>query len=202
MSNQSGPQTNDGWETVAPRRKPRKAEVVNRPIKSSDTFVIMLVGLPGSGKSSFATTLSTGDPERFVRICQDLLKTRKKCESTCRRALRDGKIAVIDRCNFDDTQRENFTSIAAEYNVPVDCVVFNYSVETCVLRCESRSNHETIESHMARGVVKKMASMFKPPSITDIYRSLSEVTHYREADAIASNYLQRRYIDQSEKQTA
>merc|ERR1740139_527170 len=100
--------------------------------------MLLLVGLPGSGKSTFAEKLQSAKPERYFRVNQDALKTRKKCESACRRALQEGKVPIIDQCNFDAQQRQYFLDIASLHSsegmgeetggVPVECVVFDCSV--------------------------------------------------------------------------
>ena len=41
--------------------------------------VLVLVGLPGAGKSTLFAALQAGCPGRYVRVCQDVLKTRPKC---------------------------------------------------------------------------------------------------------------------------
>ena len=69
-------------------------------------FVLVLVGIPGSGKSHFASRLEGAMPHKFVRVNQDSLKTRKKCEDLCRRTLSQGKVAIVDRTNFDFSQRK------------------------------------------------------------------------------------------------
>ena len=51
-----------------------------------------------------------------------------------------GKCPVVDRCNFDERQRQHFIDIASKFGVPVD----NENTEDCIIRCEERSYHETI----------------------------------------------------------
>ena len=71
---------NDDWEAVPTRRvkKPKKEDNSPPPprqrqsAKASSPFVLVLVGLPGSGKSNFASRLETADP-RFVRVNQDVV---------------------------------------------------------------------------------------------------------------------------------
>ena len=79
-------------------------------------FVLILVGLPGSGKSHFASRLEEKSA-RFVRINQDVLGDRPACEKLARSVLADGKIAVIDRCNFDVKQKKKWVHIANEKGV-------------------------------------------------------------------------------------
>mmetsp|Transcript_7784 Transcript_7784/g.11423 ORF Transcript_7784/g.11423 Transcript_7784/m.11423 type:complete len:215 (+) Transcript_7784:83-727(+) len=187
----------DGWETV-PSKRSRKKKPPQRPpvpVPSNNAFnpfMIMLVGIPGSGKSFFSQTLVNANPAKYERICQDVLKSRQRCEIACRKALRTGKTVIIDRCNFDRDQRDTFMSIAHEFNVMVDCVVFRYRKEACIVRCEERNHHETIQPRDARSVVSRMDQMFRPPrrgGSGENFRSLCEVTSYDEANGIASRYL-------------
>ena len=140
--------------------------------------MILLVGIPGSGKSTFAKMLTKLQPSKYVRINQDELGNRRECERLCRNALARGKVPIIDRCNFDLSQRRHFLSIAIEARVPVDCVVFCYPADVCVARCLDRQGHETITRSNAAGVVRRMERQFSPPvpnSQQESYRSLKIV---------------------------
>ncbi|KAL7468296.1 hypothetical protein ACHAXS_008517, partial [Conticribra weissflogii] len=133
------------------------------PHSPSKPFVLVLVGLPGSGKSTFSIKLENAMPWKYTRVNQDKLGNRKACEQLTRDVLSMGKVAVIDRSNFDAQQRQNWSGIAKEAGVPCDCVVFSFQKDVCVRRCEQRRNHETVKAHMAREVVNRMASQFRPP---------------------------------------
>jgi len=62
--------------------------------------VIILTGLIGSGKSTFALALQKHYPN-FVRCNQDDLGDRRAVESKVRQALSQGKSVCVDRTNFD-----------------------------------------------------------------------------------------------------
>jgi ABC-type glutathione transport system ATPase component len=88
--------------------------------------VLVLVGAPGSGKSTIATMLQ---PD-FHRISQDVsasrhpwlssstsrskqvLGSRPKCLTAAEAAMLKGCCVVIDRCNFDPEQRSTWVSCA------------------------------------------------------------------------------------------
>ena len=121
--------SDDGWNDVPSRQNKKKMKSPLPDVEPCTPSIMMLCGIPGSGKSKFAEMLISVNPLKFERISQDVLGTRNKCERACKAALRNGKIAIIDRCNFNAQQRLHFTSIAVEFNVPVDCIVFQYSRE-------------------------------------------------------------------------
>jgi predicted kinase len=127
-------------------------------------FLLLLVGLPGAGKSTFAKEMVALMPDKYVRVNQDELKTRQKCENLARRTIDEGKCPVVDRCNFDAKQREKFIKIAVESKIGVECVVFQVSADECVRRCRSRNDHPTVHSSEAKAVVKEIARHYAPPS--------------------------------------
>lgn len=150
--------------------------------------MLMLVGIPGSGKSTFAKSLESAAPQRFVRINQDALGNRKRCEQVTRQTLASQKICVIDRCNFNPAQRRYFLDIAREFCVPVDCISLELPKEECVRRCESRPNHETIQRGEERQVVNKMMSMFEAPHMSEGFRRVQRVSREEHVNELMVEY--------------
>ena len=126
-------------------------------------FMLILIGIPGSGKSTFANLLVTQKPWMYVRVSQDVLGSSSACLQLARSTILDGKCPVIDRCNFDTKQRAKFLKLASINNLPVDCVVFRFPSELCISRCQDRSDHETLTPEMAPRIVKIMEKQFSPP---------------------------------------
>jgi predicted kinase len=160
------------WQAV-PSRNSQKQR--NRQVPDNPPFMLLLVGVPGSGKSHFASQLEQAMPYKYVRVNQDTLGNRKRCEEKTRRVLARGKSPIIDRCNFDESQRSCFLDIARHYNVPVDCVVFDIPKDECIRRCENRRNHETISPGNARKVVECMVRQFSAP--VEKFRTLTQVSN-------------------------
>eukprot|EP00585_Thalassiosira_rotula_P007483 CAMPEP_0196143058 /NCGR_PEP_ID=MMETSP0910-20130528/12594_1 /TAXON_ID=49265 /ORGANISM="Thalassiosira rotula, Strain GSO102" /LENGTH=213 /DNA_ID=CAMNT_0041404451 /DNA_START=160 /DNA_END=801 /DNA_ORIENTATION=- len=167
-------------------------------------FVLILVGIPGSGKSHFASRLESSMPGTFLRVNQDSLGTRRKCEALARRALAEGKVAVIDRCNFDSDQRKTWIDIAEKGSVHCDCIVFDFEKDICVTRCQKRRGHETVHPSKAAGVVSMMARQFRPPvpcgrnngghvecSGGERFRRFERVCSFNMADNLVDSYLGR-----------
>lgn len=85
--------------------------------QTSNLLLVVLVGVPGSGKSTFAHDLISGAPSEaggWARISQDVLGSRGKCIKRAEAALRAGEHLVIDRCNFDRTQRAYWLNIRSD----------------------------------------------------------------------------------------
>mmetsp|Transcript_84 Transcript_84/g.182 ORF Transcript_84/g.182 Transcript_84/m.182 type:complete len:216 (-) Transcript_84:165-812(-) len=180
----------------SPQRSPGRGGRAFQP------FVLVLVGIPGSGKSHFASRLENSMPGNFVRINQDSLGTRRKCETLARRTLAEGKVAVIDRCNFDFAQRKTWIDMAEKEKVHCECIVFQFEKDVCIARCQQRRNHETIHPSKAAGVVTFLAKQFYPPvpsvrnngghvecSGGERFHRLERVSSFNMADNLVESYL-------------
>ncbi|PVU97366.1 hypothetical protein BB561_000575 [Smittium simulii] len=77
--------------------------------------MLILVGLPGSGKTCFSTML-VKYIKSWERVNQDDVGSRSQCEAAASKFLKEGKNVVIDRCNFDEDQRKIWIKIAEAAN--------------------------------------------------------------------------------------
>jgi len=191
----------NGWETVPKANQRRRGNQRRRarknpnssawssppltveyipPTPSNENFeqcLVLLVGLPGSGKSTFSRALEQAMPYKFVRINQDELKTRRECEARAKEVLSEGKSVIIDRCNFDANQRQTWYDLASNQHngLPIICICLYVPMEECVRRCESRLNHETIRSEDARrvvGIVQRQLQFPTTRNETSLFRSM------------------------------
>lgn len=158
-------------------------------------FVLLLIGIPGSGKSYFASRLVAESNGHFVRVNQDTLGSRQRCINVAREALQavdsPGKrtSVIIDRCNFNYEQRQIWIDLANEMKVDCECIIFDYATDVCITRCQQRTNHETIHPSIAVKVVSNMAKLFRLPTSREKYKCLSRVTSFHEANVLADRYL-------------
>lgn len=75
---------------------------------STGQELLVLVGPPASGKSAIARALDSS----HIRVNQDTLKTRKKCESVAAAALAAGDSVTIDATNRDVATRSAWVQMA------------------------------------------------------------------------------------------
>ncbi|KAJ7453979.1 P-loop containing nucleoside triphosphate hydrolase protein [Mycena galericulata] len=150
--------------------------------------VLILVGLIGSGKSTFAQALEAYFPE-FRRCNQDDLGDRRQVEYVSREALRNGSSVCIDRTNFDPSQRAHWIRIAREvpgtliwvivFDTPeeVGYVPFPVTgsdyvcrVQVCAARLRTRTGHPTIhDPEAALSILERFSSQYRAPSEDEGY---------------------------------
>jgi len=123
---------------------------------------IILVGLTGSGKSTFCKKYP-----KFTRINQDELGSRQKCITALKTAISQKENIIIDRTNINKMQRNHFISILKEYpEYEINCIYFDADPELCVKRVSERENHPTITEDFSLDKIKEIVYSF--------YRSLEE----------------------------
>uniref|UniRef100_A0A669CNY3 Polynucleotide kinase 3'-phosphatase n=1 Tax=Oreochromis niloticus TaxID=8128 RepID=A0A669CNY3_ORENI len=96
-------------------------------LTSSDTEVIVAVGFPASGKSSFFHTHVI--PKGYVYVNRDTLGSWQNCVSACERALKEGRSVAIDNTNPDPESRKRYVDVAKAAGVPCRCFHFSATLE-------------------------------------------------------------------------
>lgn len=133
--------------------------------------ILMLKGLPASGKSTYAKELVAKD-HNWVRVNKDDLrammnngefsgKLEKQVVKTEREiaenALKIGKSVVIDDTNFNPTHEEFFRQLAKSYKAEFDVEFFNTPLEICMIRDNERPNG------VGETVIRRMYDQYLKP---------------------------------------
>lgn len=116
-------------------------------------MVLVLVGVQGSGKSTFSNALiaraaEQPTPRRWARVNQDSIAgkpgrgTRGACENLVKASVGAGSSAVVDRMHLTRDQRAYFVKAAREANCQAHCVVLDLPLKTCIQRAVDRTAHE------------------------------------------------------------
>ncbi|CAM6043843.1 unnamed protein product [Sphagnum compactum] len=115
---------------------------------TTDTrIMLMLVGPPGSGKSTICNKIIPNAARPWTRICQDVISkghrgTRVQCLKQAASAVSKGSSILIDRCNIDVDQRRDFLELAKERGIQAHALVLNFPSSVCIQRATLRTEHE------------------------------------------------------------
>ena len=114
--------------------------------------MVILRGLPSSGKSTYAINWVKDDPKNRIRICRDELRfmlderyyvhgvegresnVTLMQNAIIHRALHEGKDIVIDNCNLAPIAVSHLRRMARKYNAEVQTVLFEVPIAICLKR--------------------------------------------------------------------
>ncbi|KAJ1959682.1 hypothetical protein GGI12_004210 [Dipsacomyces acuminosporus] len=140
--------------------------------------MLVLVGLPGCGKSAFAKRLAIHG-KHWEHINQDETGSRSLCEQHAAKMLKEGKNVVIDRCNFDEDQRKIWVKIAEDAFAPVDALFFDVDVKVCKERVKARNGHPTgVEGKFGAEVVARFDRLLTRPTIYEGFRYIHNIASH------------------------
>jgi predicted kinase len=106
-------------------------------------YIIVLVGCPGSGKSTFSKTfIENNQNDNIVYINQDS-QGREHLEIFYD-AVKNKSNIIVDRMNFNKIQRDRYLDPAKKQGYTTHIVVIHENKATCLKRCEERKQHPTI----------------------------------------------------------
>ena len=133
--------------------------------------ILMLKGLPASGKSTYSKELVTKD-HNWVRVNKDDLRAMMnngefsgKLEKQVIRTEREiaentlklGKNVVIDDTNFNPIHEEYFRQLAKTYKAEFEVKFFDTPLEECIKRDNKRPNG------VGEAVIRKMYNQYLKP---------------------------------------
>ncbi|KAH9821509.1 hypothetical protein DFH28DRAFT_522232 [Melampsora americana] len=150
--------------------------------------MIVLCGLVGSGKSTFANALVSFDSS-FIRISQDVLGSRQECERLTKKSLREGLSVIIDRQNFDSKQRIKWIEIGEAFKLnynssfTINLIEFETSIDECSNRLNLRKDHETLKNvNEAQGILKLGLKNWVSPHSSEGYERYLKLYPVKEKD--------------------
>ncbi|XP_064159822.1 bifunctional polynucleotide phosphatase/kinase isoform X1 [Anguilla rostrata] len=106
---------------------PRLYDPADASLTSTKQEVIVAVGFPASGKSTFFHKHII--PKGYVYVNRDTLGTWQKCVAACERALKEGHSVAVDNTNPDLESRERYVDVCRKAGVSCRCFFFTATLE-------------------------------------------------------------------------
>jgi predicted kinase len=170
-------------ESAAPVASPSEADGADKataaPGRTSKGTVVLAIGLPGSGKSSWfkrhnITPLSSDmlrsllfdDPteQRFQDLIFSNLRSMLKARLIAKRPLN-----YVDATNLTPHERQSWIKLGQDYGYEVQAVFFDVPLEVCLER-----NHKR-ERVVADDVMRRMSAKLKAPTFEEGFSKITNV---------------------------
>lgn len=126
-----------GWKSAPyslpefdPRKLDSSARLYDPPsasLTSNKTEVVVAVGFPASGKSTFFHMHII--PKGYVYVNRDTLGSWQSCVAACERALKEGRSVAVDNTNPDPESRKRYLDVAKAAGVSCRCFHFSASLD-------------------------------------------------------------------------
>jgi len=133
--------------------------------------MIILVGHPGCGKSTFSQKYLV--PKGYAYVNRDTLKTPAKCLAAAESALSSGKSVVIDNTNPSKDARAPYIQAAKKRSVPVRCVHFDIP-EIVAKHMNFYRERLGISAHVPRIGYAVFNKQFQPPTKSEGFTEIIE----------------------------
>jgi predicted kinase len=155
------------------------AQPAPAPVRASKGTVVLAIGLPGSGKSSWfkrhnihplssdlLRELLFDDAEelRFQDLVFSNLRSMLKARLIARRPMN-----YVDATNLTSHDRHSWIKLAKDYGYDVQGLFFDVPVEVCMERHQRRGRV------VAEDVMRKMAGKLKPPTFEEGFSKITVV---------------------------
>jgi predicted kinase len=162
-----------------PSVPPPEAQAADRSAQAPKGYVVLAIGLPGSGKTTWfrrrGVTPLSSDLLRNI-LFDDVEEQRYQglVFSTLRSLLRARLIAkmpwnYVDATNLSAHERRQWIKMAKSFGYDVQAVFFDVPLEVCLERNRSR------DRMVSEDVMRKMAEKLKPPVFEEGFSKITVV---------------------------
>ncbi len=121
------------------------------PLSTSPEIIIMM-GYPGSGKSTIADYICTN--ENYIHVAGDIYKTSSKMRKASLEYILQSKSIVFDATHSSIKKRKEFIDLSKKYNYEVKCIHITTSLDISYKRNKSRCDEKQVPK-IAYSVYKK-----------------------------------------------
>lgn len=157
--------------TIVPVHTPE-----DTPLISDKQELVICVGYPASGKSSFVKKNLV--EKGYVYVNQDTLKTRDKCVKACKEALDAKKSVVIDNTNPEASTRALYLRLAKDANIPTRCFYFGDNEDLAQHNNYYRALYKNGKEPLSILAYRSFKSKFQEPTVKEGYTEVKRI-HFK-----------------------
>lgn len=187
-----------GWKSAPyniPEFDPRKLDCNDRlydppsaSLISDKTEVIVAVGFPASGKSTFFHTHII--PKGYVYVNRDTLGSWQNCVAACERALKEGRSVAVDNTNPDPESRKRYVDVAKAAGVPCRCFQFTATLHQAKHNNRFREMVPSDTKHLKVNdmVFHSYKKHFSAPTVSEGFCEILQihfVPHFKDSESEA-----------------
>ena len=132
--------------------------------KINNPEIIVLIGIPASGKSTFYEQNLAAYP----RISLDILRTRFRENEMLFEAVNSGTSCVIDNTNVSVAERKKYIDIAREHGYKI----IGYYFRSVIDECRIRNAQRTGKKHLPEVALRSRAALLQRPSYAEGFDEL------------------------------
>ncbi|KAK2881349.1 hypothetical protein Q8A67_018617 [Cirrhinus molitorella] len=194
-----------GWKPAQfslPEFDPRKLDSKRRlydppdaSLTSTKQEVIVAVGFPGSGKSTFFQTHII--PKGYAYVNRDILGSWQHCVSACERALKEGRSVAVDNTNPDPESRKRYLDVSQSAGVPCRCFNFTASLEQAKHNNRFRDMVPSAIKHVPVNdmVIHSYKKKFVAPSLSEGFSEILQIHFVPSFSDKRSEFLFRQFSE-------
>jgi bifunctional polynucleotide phosphatase/kinase len=144
----------------------------NIDFKPMNKEIIIMVGPPGSGKSTFVKDILS--PFKYVRINRDSLATIAKCLTETEKNLKQGNLIVIDNTNNNLETRKKYIDLSLKYNYTARCIIMDVSRDLAIHNATYRC-YKGLSEYIPDLVYNMYYSKYVEPKVEEGFKEIIKV---------------------------